>query len=552
VTKEEFDAIVVGGGQGGLTCAAYLAVTGRRVLVLEQHTVAGGDVQVFRRRGRFEFDVGTHYLSDCGPDGVMRRAYEGLGLGDRITFREMDPDGFDRIVLPDAELRVPVGWEAYRERVVALVPDEADGVRQFVDLCANAHAYTRRALLGSQDPDPRPLSRQAPLRAAATVDAAMRKAGLSHRARTLLAGQAGNYGLGPTEVSVLAHAAMLGSYLQGAHYPEGGGQMLAAGLMEVIEAYGGEVRTRSLVERITVGDGGVSGVRLVDGEVLRAPIVVSNADYRRTVRDLVGAEHFPAAYAQRADRSTTGLPLATLYLALKPGAMPPLSTNIWWYDTDDIDAIFDELYGGQLDVPRCAFISSGSAKGGTWADHHTVEVLTACPREWGAWAGGDESTMDYGYRRDPAYQAQKTRLDETLFGIAERVLGPLEGMVLHREVATPMTHMRYVRSSGGFPYGIAAVPRQSGGLRPSHETAVPGLFLVGVSTVSGFGISGATIGGVRCAAAITGEPLLAEAYAGKVLGDTARLPARPDGWDPLLASRGSRVNRHPRRVARAG
>ncbi len=549
MTTEQFDAIVVGGGQGGLTCAAYLAVTGHRVLVLEQHTIAGGNAQVFRRRGRFEFDVGTHYVGDCGPYGVVRRVYEGLGLADRITFREMDPDGFDRIVLPTADLRVPVGWDAYRERLTAIAPDEAEGIREFVDLCAGVYGRLRRLLLGSLDPSPRPVAGQLPLRALSTIDVAMRKAGLSARTRTLLAAQAGNYGLGPTDVSVSAHATVLGSYLSGAYYPEGGGQVFAATLIEAIEAHGGEVRTRSLVERILVADAGVSGVRLVDGRVLRAPVVVSNADYRRTVRDLVGAEHFPAAYAQRAEQSTMGLPLAILYLALEPGAIAPLSTNIWWYDTDDIDAVFEELHAGDMDVPRWGFISSGSAKSGTGADHHTVEVMTFCPREWAAWDGGDESTMDYGYRRDERYLARKARLEESLFAIAERALGPLAGRVLHREVATPMTQLRYARSSGGFPYGIGSTPRQSGGRRPSHDTAVPGLFLVGASTESGFGIVGATIGGVRCASAITGEPLLAEAYAGKVLGDTARLPERPAGWDPVLASRGSRATRHPRRAA---
>jgi len=58
----EWDAIVIGSGLGGLTCAAYLTAAGRRTLVLEQNQVAGGCSQVFRRKGnRYEFDVGMHY-----------------------------------------------------------------------------------------------------------------------------------------------------------------------------------------------------------------------------------------------------------------------------------------------------------------------------------------------------------------------------------------------------------------------------------------------------------------------------------------------------------
>ncbi len=63
--RSDWDAIVVGSGLGGLTAAAYLATNGLRTLVLEKHYVAGGNAHVFRRKQKFEFDVGVHYLGDC-------------------------------------------------------------------------------------------------------------------------------------------------------------------------------------------------------------------------------------------------------------------------------------------------------------------------------------------------------------------------------------------------------------------------------------------------------------------------------------------------------
>ena len=48
--REQFDAIVIGSGLGGLVTAAYLCAMGRRTLVLEAHYVAGGNSQVFRRK----------------------------------------------------------------------------------------------------------------------------------------------------------------------------------------------------------------------------------------------------------------------------------------------------------------------------------------------------------------------------------------------------------------------------------------------------------------------------------------------------------------------
>ncbi len=59
-SERECDAIVVGSGMGGLTAAAYLATNGLRTLVREKHYVAGGNAHVFRRKQKFEFDIGVH------------------------------------------------------------------------------------------------------------------------------------------------------------------------------------------------------------------------------------------------------------------------------------------------------------------------------------------------------------------------------------------------------------------------------------------------------------------------------------------------------------
>ena len=71
-----WDTIVLGSGIGGLTAAAALARCGQRVLVLEQHSVAGGLTQTFQRHD-WTFATGVHYVSgvgtDPGPDGQFGR-----------------------------------------------------------------------------------------------------------------------------------------------------------------------------------------------------------------------------------------------------------------------------------------------------------------------------------------------------------------------------------------------------------------------------------------------------------------------------------------------
>lgn len=56
---QDLDTIVIGSGLGGLSCAACLARTGKRVLVLEQHDRAGGCTHTYEEKG-FEFDIGEY------------------------------------------------------------------------------------------------------------------------------------------------------------------------------------------------------------------------------------------------------------------------------------------------------------------------------------------------------------------------------------------------------------------------------------------------------------------------------------------------------------
>lgn len=88
--KMHWDAIVIGAGIGGLSTAAFLACNGKSTLLLEQYNVVGGCSHVFRRKRQWEFDVGIHYIGDCGETGQVTTMLNSLGLKERITFLPMD------------------------------------------------------------------------------------------------------------------------------------------------------------------------------------------------------------------------------------------------------------------------------------------------------------------------------------------------------------------------------------------------------------------------------------------------------------------------------
>ena len=541
---EQWDAVVIGAGLGGLTTAACLAAAGRRVLVVERHDLAGGNATVFRRHhqgAEYEFDVGVHYIGECQPGGLFPVILGALGVGDRIAFRPLDPDGFDTVVLPGVELHVPAGWYAYTERLVDAVPGDRAAVERCMQILRDVAKETRdRYVPGVSTPTLDAWEGR-------TVAELFDECELSPTARALIDHWNGLYAGPPSRATVTMHAGIINHYMQGAFYPEGGGQVIPARLVQVIEALGGEVRTLAPVQRVMVTDRRVTGVELADGTVVETGLVVSNADHRRTVMHLVGPEHWDPASVRFAEQATMTLGLAVVYVVVDVdlcAGMP--NTNYHVFAGTDVEAVYAALDAGRLPDDDWAYVALASRKDPDNPHlcppgHTNFQIMTLAPRGFEYW-GVETGPADGGrYRRDEVYRVRKHELTERMLDAAERVLGPFREHIVHLETATPLTHQRYTHASGGTSYGYEHSPEQSGSNRPAHRTEIEGLWLTGANTVSGHGIAGAMAGGVVCAGQILGRHLLIEMMLGTSLVDPATIPPDGDDFDPVLASRGARL-----------
>lgn len=537
------DVVVIGSGLGGLTTAAYLAAAGRRVVVLEQHDLAGGNSQVFRRRG-YEFDVGLHYLGDCTPSGTIPTVLAGLGIADRVTFRELDPAGFDTLVFPTFTFKVPKGWDAYRAAFAERFPEEVAGFDRYGDVMRRIGAEFASLLIGGPTPT---IDAHADMTLADMFD----ECGFSTAARAVLGHLSGTYGAGPSQASVVIHALLITHYVDGAYYPEGGGQVLAARLVEVIEGLGGEVRTLTRVEQILVEDGRVVGVRTSGvhsdtEQLIAAPVVVSNADMRRTLLELVGARHLSGDTAGRAERAEMSLGLVCVYVVVDVDLADRIpNTNYLLFGGDDMDGWYAELESGHqpADIPF-SYLSFASLKDPGNPNlcppgHTNFQIMTLAPRGYSTFGVGEGPAHGARYRRGEAYRASKQWYTERLLDNAEQVLGPLREHIVHVECATPVTQERYTLSTAGTSYGLAHTPAQSARRRPGFRTEIDGLFLVGASTIALHGIAGVMVGGVACAGEVLGRPLLAEIFLGTRMIDADRLPPFDSAADPVDVCRGA-------------
>src|SRR5438105_12578110 len=136
--KAQYDAVVVGAGVGGLTCAALLARARLRVLLVEQHYMVGGYCSTFRRKG-FTFDAATHFYPLLGnPITITGSLLE--RLGSRTKWVKMDP--VDHFHFPDgSRFVVSANFDEYLDELKATFPHERDALETFFALVREAYLY---------------------------------------------------------------------------------------------------------------------------------------------------------------------------------------------------------------------------------------------------------------------------------------------------------------------------------------------------------------------------------------------------------------------------
>ncbi len=336
-------------------------------------------------------------------------------------------------------------------------------------------------------------------------------------------------------------------FLRGAFYPEGGGQVVAARLVEAIRAYGGEVRTNTPVQRVRIENGRVAGVVVgkpsQHAEEIDAPVVVSNADLKRTFLELVGAEHFSPQTVERIRSLRMALPLFCVYagLDIDLAAKGFPNANHYVFSGYDFEAAYDELEAGKLSSKTMTYITTASLKDPV--SRHlappgctNVQIMTLAPLDYSVWNVERGPTEGGRYHRDPEYRRRKEEVCDHLLESAEAVIPGLRRHLVWKEAATPVSQERFTRSTGGTSYGIEMSADQAGPFRVGPRTEVPGLFLCGASTPSGPGISGVMRSGVDAAGQVLETNLLRPILEGRIFGDRNTLPPLSDGWDPWKVS----------------
>ncbi|MGQ0847548.1 MAG: phytoene desaturase family protein [Actinomycetota bacterium] len=500
------DAIVVGGGHNGLTCAAYLARAGLRVLVLEARTTIGGCASTVEELGA-RFNI-------CNCDHVMVRAtpvVEELDLaGHGLTYLDLEP----HLLAINWEGGEP--WFGFHsvertlESIAIAYPHQVDAYRRY---CREAMPVAELlAALTQTVPTPRRILQRVLTRRGRVLATLLKWNRMSAEAvlRTFFTEEAivapalamapAVWGVSPrtpgTGLGALVYA--LRHHVQPGR-PVGGSGALPVALAGALEFFGGRVRCSTRVNRILVERERVRGVETDNGEIIEAPVIVSAMDPRRTLVDWLDSgarslaplkqrwrnRSMPDGYESKVDAVVRSLPRfkavgADLlgHLGISDALIP---TAVITPPCEEMAAAHGLLAAGAVAARPVLFVNvpsvlDPSMKSGT--DHvFSMEVLFTPYALAGGWRESPE----------PARWVAK-------FG--ELVApGFLDGMLRSRVMTPPEYESQFGLTNGYAPSFTGGPLAVVLGRQPEltrYRTPIRGLYLTGAGTYPGAGVWGAS------------------------------------------------------------
>ncbi|HEY3966490.1 MAG TPA: NAD(P)/FAD-dependent oxidoreductase [Planctomycetaceae bacterium] len=433
-TRDAYDVIVIGSGLAGLTSANILARAGHSVLLLEHHYQLGGMATWFKRKGGHIFDISLHGF----PVGMIKscRKYWTKEIADSIV--QLKGIRFEN---PQFSLRTTFDRDDFTRILIEKFAVAPETVNRFFDVARGMNffddqARTTRSLFEEFFP------------------------GRSDVVRLLM--EPITYANGSTlDDPAITYGIVFSNFMsKGVFTFEGGTDRLVTLMQAEMERNGVDIRIRSLAEKIEVSpDRRVTGIT-VNGRRIGCRAIVSNANLKATVLDLVGPERLDPAFVEETRAVRLNNSSCQVYMALKPGRhFDDLGDLLFHSEHSGFDA--QAMLSRSISSRTFSFYYPRTRPG---SDRSLIVSST------------NANYRDWAELNEEEYQGSKHDLCESTIACLERYIPDVRDKIDYVEASTPRTFQHYTRHLQGASFGT-----KFEGLRVSRELPhqVTGLYHAG-------------------------------------------------------------------------
>lgn len=479
----KYDYIIIGAGMGGLSAANFLAKYNKKVLVLEKHSIPGGLVTSFARKG-VHFDLGIHGLYELEEGQAIPQFLE-FWNAPQIETESLHGDL--KCFIDGKEYNIE--HENVRESFLKQFPENKDDVNRMFDVM---ETINKEMFSGTEAPEPpydmnifqlikfgmnakkqRPMFMKYGNKDAHKILDSFTTSG---ELKTAI------YSKSPYPMVFMAFAYQWGVYGNN-YYPVNGMQAIPNAAVEGLKCLGGELKLNTEVTEILIKDNQAYGVKTKDGTVYQGA-VISNASPQFTyewMNDKTAKEKMKRAISRR----KIFKPVVALFMSLDENK----------YSLDNLEGISilsckDYRRSADEYTPETAPIVINIYPRREGDDFRSMVALVPISYEY----HNNWETEDGG-KRGGKYKELKREVEETLMNrIGKHMGSDFTDAVSYYELSTPMTYERYTYSKNGSFMGWS-VEQSEYGKYMKQRTEIKDLFLVGQWVFPGFGVAGVMASG---------------------------------------------------------
>jgi all-trans-retinol 13,14-reductase len=495
---ENIDTIIIGSGISGLTLGCMLAETGKQILIIEQHYLAGGTLHQYEEKG-YSWETGIHYIGGIGGYilKIIKRYISDFEL-------VQIPTHFDRIIVNQnkSEYDFPVsqGWDTYKHDLCQQFPEYASEICEYIKQIRYATTHKWFFIIKFLPKKLRKylywgLSKSwyfvSLTSWSKTIDIIFSKSSNSvlrndrYKAlKKILLGQSFNAGSDPETIPLFIAGTVLNHYLnKGGFYPSKGTNNIVNVMIQFLHSKGCRVLVGKEIDRLIIENNKITGI-IVNNTIVKCDRLV----YSGGIGSLLKILHHPQTDVYHLSvesrewiktienicfkKCPGKTKYNTLFIGLKKSIYFGYH-NTWIHnDNSEISSMF---------------IGSSEAK---IKNGITKTIVILVPSSWEC---VEEYENDTHKNRHCDYQKYKEEIKEKILKHIGPIYPEIKDNIDFVSVSTPLTYNYYFKSIKGEAYGLEMnlerlTPFVSDALAPT--TPINGLFLSGQDSFT-LGFTGA-------------------------------------------------------------